>query len=134
MHKILLLSFIFTIISCGESADIVRLREENEKMRLEMERKKQETDSTLAEQSKKLEENQEKLSEQLKAAEDQKELEKLAEDEPQTMTNLVIRNETQQGTVLGTGSLFEAGKVRYIGWTADFTDNLVSSVSTRDVL
>jgi hypothetical protein len=117
------------LISCGENSETKRLREENERIKSEMERKNRESDSIAVENTRQLKESQAQLELQIQEQQEQRDLEKLADDEPQSMSNLKIRNETQQGTILQSNAenLFEADKVRYIGWNADFTDNAVKA-------
>lgn len=125
-----LISLLLCLIFVGcESSETKRLREENEKIKNEILQQKAEAEQKFAQQAQELEDNQKELALRLKEQDEQRELEKLAEDEPQTMSNLQIRNETAQGTILTSNNqnLFEANTVRYIGWKADFTDNAVKA-------
>jgi hypothetical protein len=86
-----------------------------------------EQNAELDKQNKILLEQQTQLQNQIDEQEKQKQQEKLAENEPVTISNFKIENCTKQGTVLNTGNLYKREDVRYIKWSADYTDNVVKA-------
>lgn len=81
----------------------------------------------LAEQNRILSEQQTLLQQQLEEQKYQKELEKLAENEPVIISNFKIENCTGQGTLLNSGGLYDINKVKFIRWTVDYIDNVVKA-------
>lgn len=80
----------------------------------------EEHDQILADQQAQL---QKQIDEQARL----REQEKLAENEPVTISNFKIENCTKQGTLLSTGSVYRQEDVKYIRWTADYVDNVVKA-------
>jgi len=110
--------------SCGNSNNGEQLRQAKE--RLEQENAKLRESE---EQARILQENQAKLEEQLKQQEEARNLDKLAENEPISISTIVIKNITKQGTVLSTETerVFKRDQVRFIAWYTDYTDNVVKA-------
>lgn len=124
--KLFFLALFFFWVSCQEKVAVneEQLLTENASLEQENQRLKE-----SEEKAKALQESQLRLQEQLDQQAQEKELERLAQNEPVTVSEIRIYNVTKQGTVLSSDSAFKEDDVRYIKWEADYTDNVVKSGS-----
>jgi hypothetical protein len=108
----------------------IAVQEEEKRLAIEAQKEKDEAEKRVLQdnidkQTELIQETQDKIDQQL----EKDRLKEIAENEPVSISSISIKNFTQYGSELESKSLrvFKENEVKYIGWSADYTSNIVKA-------